>query len=254
MENLENLECTFVATYNEGKNATEYVSAIPEGYMAVVEKDRIVLKKMFEVGDWCVDCQGFIKQITDVKDGLIFYRKYEKSTTELFCATFGYAAANWRRWNVNDAKNGDIVMIDKRIIAIFKEKREDTFCVHCSHTGVHWLFENGFKNTTDIRPATIDEKAFFYKELHIIGKVWNADIKAVVSKKVYIIVSNIDTMEYNVSCYELYEDISQEDFVECWKRGVVFNVQESAQAFADKLNAAIRPIVEKRKNQLETIK
>jgi len=127
----------------------------------------------FSKGDWIYQGTGdpyFVESV--------FNEQYE------LCSGFGYhfnkgiseVDSDYRLWNINDAKFGDILADDDKTIALYEEQSTKTFfhvlCYYCNKTFVP---KKGTLAVLGFHPATKEQREFFSNELKKSG--YNLDLE-----------------------------------------------------------------------------
>jgi hypothetical protein len=127
----------------------------------------------FSKGDWIYRGTGdpyFVESV--------FNEQYE------LCSGFGYhfnkgideVDGDYRLWNINDAKLGDILADDDKTIALYEEQSTKTFfhvlCYYCNKTFVP---KKGTLAVLGFHPATKEQREFFSNELKKSG--YNLDLE-----------------------------------------------------------------------------
>lgn len=138
----------------------------------------------FKEGDWVIDKQGIVHQIADVVE----IAKYHYYGYDIVGG--GYFNDNTegvRRWTIQDAKDGDVLVCESEWACIFKTLVNDkTVGSYCFVDCTGWFCQTGsatFKDvfiTThneDVHPATQEQRDTLFQKMEEAGYEWDAENK-----------------------------------------------------------------------------
>ncbi len=97
------------------------------------------------------------------------------------------------------------------------------------------LLSVGYVNIPDGYEAKVEDGKIF-----VIRKEW----KPKEGDRVYVARLYADAMSFHPECYGLFEDIDEDLLKDYTSQGAVFQTEREAQEFCNKLNDAIKPILE----------
>ena len=128
----------------------------------------------FHEGDWIV-FNGLILHIDEVVSG--YYR-----TTSI-----GYGIHNsydWdidnvvRLWTIQDAKDGDVLVVDSKPFIYNGSKNEVTVGAYCGFNSEHkFSFAYNYVINQNITPATKEQRDFLFQKMKEAGYEWDAEKK-----------------------------------------------------------------------------
>ena len=133
------------------------------------------IESKFHEGDWVVTDKGDTVQIGTVNNDY-----YTIGNGMLF--SMPYVDTSWHLWTIEDAKNGDVLCFNDRIIAIFKYLYNNSrFYSYCHYyVGSEELLVSNDK-TPDrwgiegFQPATKTQRDLLFARMKEEGYVWNED-------------------------------------------------------------------------------
>ena len=162
-------------------------------------------KPMFKVGDWVVDQtfagpEGYIGEVGIIegvtmtmlsdakKENYYAIRgtdgKLLGGTNVLVCEYY------LRPWTIEDAKDGDVLVCYSEAkgspieqVGIFKQyvgRHGGCSNTFLAHTGIDWdgnIIINGYMGSTNILPATKEQRDLFFKKIQEAGYQWDTDKK-----------------------------------------------------------------------------
>ena len=129
----------------------------------------------FKKGDWVTTDNQYVTQIASVEeDGYCtIYQGFIPFVDEKY----------WHLWNIQDAKDGDVLANDNEII-IFKEnnfnQKDLSGCmfVHCSlHSKKGYWYTIGGINPSNYVPATKEQRNLLFRKMNEVGYEWDAENK-----------------------------------------------------------------------------
>lgn len=241
---------------------------IPEGYEAKIEGNEIIIKKkgvkpLFKAGDWIVNNET--KEVHRIVDYNEQYKIYKTEEDVIFSVT---AENMWHKWTLLDAKKGDILS-DETGIIIFRGIGNKAYIdvvdyyvdytygnssIRITEDNQYW----GKVKSSTLIPATKEQKERLFKKLAEAGYEFDAEKKDL-RKKVwepkdgetyfYYFFDNKEFCFKTDSCI-CFESSFERDLGDSYKLGNYFQTEEEAQAFCDKLNAAIKPVIDERKKEI----
>lgn len=158
------------------------------------KKLRKIINPKFKVGDWITN-DTWTHCIQSISDG--FYHFLEGG-----CLDFGKIDGYYRLWEISDARNGDVLVLngfskEYKWIGIFKELTSDTsFSSHCHYncgmcefvTDIARCTKHGIKYN-DMRPATNEERDILFAKMREAGYTWDENKKELKKLKHYDISS-----------------------------------------------------------------
>ena len=142
-------------------------------------------KPKFQKGDWVIDIdkQGVVHQITKAfKDAAKHIYAYNAETYTY--GIFGYSYINetvkgLRRWNINDAKDGD-VLASREYVVLFKEIDRLNIKCYCSYYFINtpnFCANITLQGKCLFQPATKEQRELLFKKIKEAGYEWNPDKK-----------------------------------------------------------------------------
>ena len=145
------------------------------------------VKPKFNVRDWIIH---------DIGDGRVTppFQIIEMTNKSYVldngkCFYFSDTEELYRKWTIEDAKNGDVLCLGY-VIAIFKKYIGQEKCIcYCSFCdngeGFEIPIENGEDNVygcTDTTPATKEQRDLLFAKMHEAGYEWDADKRELTKK------------------------------------------------------------------------
>ena len=139
----------------------------------------------FHVYDWVVTDKGDTVQIGAVNNG--YYTLFNGMDFNM-----SYVDKYWHKWNIRDAKEGDILCTyecGKPKIVFILKGTPINYCVlsyYCYYNFIYPYFEYDSRtgciavNNEDIKPATKEQCNTLFQEMKEAGYEWNADKKELI--------------------------------------------------------------------------
>ena len=147
------------------------------------------IEQRFKVGDWVIakDDGGTAWLIAAIGSNYQDYSMVSLRGT-IECADHSYVDNHYRLWNIEDARDGDVLAIGNEYF-LFKKKKDNAPTVYISHCfcdsagafrvtkgmsyGEFLAMENGIK----VCPATNEQREFLFKKIKEAGYEWDANQK-----------------------------------------------------------------------------
>lgn len=131
----------------------------------------------FHKGEWVVNQLGYIKQIIDIKDDHYYCLINNDGNDNChWKLPIEYADKYWHKWTINDAKPGDVLVVDN-IIFIYKRILSSHIVSYCK------LINDKFEHFEDARtccegntyvhPATKEQRDLLFQKMHEAGYEWD---------------------------------------------------------------------------------
>ena len=176
------------------KNCIHFLELQKEHHASTVEIDECIawlekqgeqksvdeIEPKFNLNDWVVTDKGDTVQIGAVNNG--YYTLYNGMDFNM-----SYVDKCWRKWTIQDAKDGDVLMSAGNQPFIYNGKfTEYTVGAYCGLTtnkdfsiekynkGSNWT------NNNNIRPAIKEQRDLLLKEMHRVSYEWDADKKELI--------------------------------------------------------------------------
>lgn len=130
------------------------------------------IEPKFNIGDWVINSSfGNVKQIKEFDNDERVW--FTDGTGTPFEFLNGY-----RLWNIQDAKEGDVLVSDETTV-LFQSIDEPNIKCHCTWFRVNDndLRINTLQNSSPYFPATKEQCAMFFARLNEEGYVWDAEKK-----------------------------------------------------------------------------
>ena len=149
-----------------------------------------------------------------------------------------------------EPKDGDVVFSGSSLISIFKEMTSDTsLAAYAALSKGELKEEFEFWSTSNIRPATEEEKQKLFDKLKEEGLAWDAEKKEIIKLK----WKPVDHEKVYVAGFTFYgkhpfcpfEDKAYGDSMQwraVYERGWFFKTEEECQEFCNRLNDAINQV------------
>lgn len=151
----------------------------------------------FKVGDWVVTNYGKVSQVVSVdNDG-------DGYTLDDGVYFSGSWCDMYHLWTIQDAKDGDVLVCYSEVkdnpigqAGIFKQYVgrlggcSNTFW---AHTGIDWdgnIIINGYMGSTNILPATKEQRNLLFKKMKEAGYEWDVDKKELRKIQLHYDISN----------------------------------------------------------------
>ena len=150
--------------YNDGKQEV----------LKAISKDN--LEPKFKVGDWIFSPQYGTARIigTVISDANVFLLEYLNDNHEYI--PIEYVNSTFDKWTIQDAKDGDVLVLDD-IIMIFKSIKTvctaNTYVLYCD--GI--FFDDWCDFDNNAHPATKEQRDFLFQKMKEAGYEWDADKK-----------------------------------------------------------------------------
>ena len=148
------------------------------------DKDKVEPK--FHEGEWVINQIGYIRQILDIKNNCYYCDGNGKGYWTL---PIEYADKYWRKWTINDAKDGDVLCCESGWTCIFKALNSDiSFSSYCFMDNTGWFCETGSESHTlekafiktyngNIHPATKEQRDTLEKAMADAGYTFDFEKK-----------------------------------------------------------------------------
>ena len=138
------------------------------------------VKPKFNVGDWIIHDIGDGRVTPPFQIIEMTNKSYVLDNGE--CFYFSDTEELYRKWTIEDAKDGDVLRLGY-VIAIFKkyigQEKCICYCSFCDNGEVFEIpIENGEDNVygcTDTTPATKEQRDLLFAKIHESGYEWDAD-------------------------------------------------------------------------------
>lgn len=128
----------------------------------------------FHEGDWVIDKQGIVHQITNVIENVTYH-------------TYGYDvvgggyfnddAEEVRLWTIQDAKDGDVLVASDGSIFIYKYQRNNSVVYYIAVTSCNDLVINendySWENKNACHPATKEQRELLFAKMKEAGYEWD---------------------------------------------------------------------------------
>ena len=147
-----------------------------------IDKVKPKTESQFKNGDWVINRTGdIIMQIVNTKG---FYESVEiggQRRTD----TYNYLEWDFRLWDINDAKEGDVLISnDEMFIYAHRKQLYPIAVAHCfvdSDGGFYLDGEFGYSKEEghSIHPATKEQRDWLFQKMHEAGYEWKADAKRI---------------------------------------------------------------------------
>lgn len=149
-------------------------------------EEEIPHKPKFKVGDWIISKHLFkdehlLRQVLQVSD-YSYNTDHGAFPIEDYDNTF-------RRWTIQDAKNGDILVAEDYILIFKKLLFGNVGESYCHYNKDHNIFDYNeddnwyFGKETEIYPATQSQKEILFKAMKEAGYEWDAEKKILINLK-----------------------------------------------------------------------
>lgn len=244
------------------EDAERWEIEVPGRYDVKIEKGKIVLIKKadpkFKEGDWIVNNEtGEVHQVIkcNLEDDCYL-------SEENIIITFA-SERMWHKWTIFDAKAGD-VLVEQDFLLIFEKFIKDNGIVylrfdydyynpHFTRVGISSL-DNG----VNISPATKEQMKPLLGYMAEAGYVFDTE-KLELRKKAWKpkegAIYYYCYFDFKTFCFKTFPSLCskstfEKDLAELYSIRNFFQTEEEAQAFCDKLNAAIKPVIDERKKEL----
>lgn len=139
-------------------------------------KEQVTARK-FKAGDFVVSPLSVTWHITDVN---LNYYQVERIDRKEYSYFKVEDERLWRLWEINDSKDGDVLVYPDNCLTIFNYKYFDSglFMSHLIYTGRN--IETGRTCAIlNAKPATLDQRSFLFFKIYELGYKWNAKDKVI---------------------------------------------------------------------------
>ena len=173
-------------------------------------------KPMFKVGDWVVDQtfagpEGYIGEVGIIEGVTMLgdakkenYYAIRGTDGKLLGGTDGLVCEHYLRpWAIEDAKDGDALVCYSEVkgipieqVGIFKRyvgRHGGCSNTFLTYTGIDWdgnIIINGYMGSTNILPATKEQRNLLFQKMKEAGYQWDADKKELKKIKPHYDISN----------------------------------------------------------------
>ena len=136
-------------------------------------------KPKFQKGDWVIDKGGRVRQITNVIENVTNHTYgYDTISYDFDILSYGYFNENIKKdirlWNIQDAKNGDVLVCDTCIV-LFKEIDGLNIKCHCTYhfMDTPMFFVDTLQNKSVFCPATKEQREHLFLKMKEAGYEWD---------------------------------------------------------------------------------
>ena len=141
------------------------------------QKSVYAMKQKFHEGEWVIDKQGIVHQISNVIENVT---NHTYSYDIVGGGYFNDNTEGVRLWSIQDAKDGDVLATEPidsypfPFVAIYKEHCLDFFNSHCfiGFNGKFYDGENGH-SIENIHPATKEQRDLLFQKMKEAGYEWD---------------------------------------------------------------------------------